>query len=245
MSNGTCEMMAINIPDIQTVNIVVYRPPGTKSQEFNPILNKIQEIFKNLEKPDPTVILSGDFNFPFVKWKRLPDNSCSYEYKTHTNAYSDEKQQFEKLLEICNNQFMLQIIEEPTREKNTLDLVFTNEAEMVTMIEVNETNYSDHNIVELSTNYTTAENDNKEIENADDNILKNINFRAKSVKWKKITEIIEETDWDQEFESKDSIKGGEGFLDRITDCAKENAPMRSKQGQGSKIPRERKNFIIE
>ena len=117
---------------------------------------------------------------------------------------------------------------------------------MVTMVEVNKTNYSDHNIVELSTNYTTAGNDNnKEIENAEDNILKTINFWAKSVKWKKITEIIEKTDWDHEFESKDAIKSGEEFLDRITDCAKENAPMRSKQGQGSKYRGKGKNFIIE
>ena len=43
------------------------------------------------------------------------------------NATKDEKDQFEKLLSICNNQFMLQIIEEPTREENTLDLIFTNE----------------------------------------------------------------------------------------------------------------------
>ena len=47
MSNGTCDMVAVRIPDIQTINIVIYRPPGTKSQEFNPILSEIQ---KNLPK---------------------------------------------------------------------------------------------------------------------------------------------------------------------------------------------------
>ena len=49
---------------------------------------------------------------------------------------------------------MLQIIEEPTREENTLDLMFTNETGMVTMIEVNKSKNSDHDIVEISTNYS-------------------------------------------------------------------------------------------
>ena len=243
MSNGTCDMVAVEMPDVQVVNIVIYRPPGTKSQEFNPILSEIQKIFQKLEKPDPTIILSGDLNFPFVKWKRLSDNSCSYEYKTHTNATTDDKQQFEKLLEICNNQCMLQIIEEPTREENTLDLVFTNETGMVTMIEVNKSKNSDHDIVEISTNYITKEKDNnKEIDNTEDNILKSINFRAKTVNWKNIIGMIEETSWNQEFVSRDAIKSGEEFLDIITKSAKENAPMRSKQGKGSKIPRERKKL---
>ena len=88
----------------------------------------------------------------------MPDNSCSWENKTHTNATCDEKQQFEKLLGICKSHFIIQIIEEPTREGNTLDLMFTNEISLVTMIVDNKTKYSDHNIIEVSTNYTTTEN---------------------------------------------------------------------------------------
>ena len=102
----------------KTVNIVVYRPPKTKLQEFDMILDKIKEIFSKLNKPDPTIILSGDFNFPFVKWKRLPNNSCAWEYISNTNATADEKKQFEKLMHLCNNQCLLQIIDEPTREEN-------------------------------------------------------------------------------------------------------------------------------
>ena len=51
ISNGTCDMVAVKLPDIQTINIVEYRPPGTKSQEFNPILSEIQKNFQNLDKP--------------------------------------------------------------------------------------------------------------------------------------------------------------------------------------------------
>ena len=184
MSNGKCEVVAVEMPDIQTLNIVVYRPPDTKSHEFNPILSEIQNILKNLEKPEPTIILSGDLNFPFVKWKRLPDNSCSWEYKPHTNATTDEKQQFESLYEMCSNHFMLQIIEEPTRKENTLDLMFTNEVNLVTMVEVTKSSYSDHDIIEVSTNYSLTEKKKCNIEQSDDTGFRSLNFRAKAVKWK-------------------------------------------------------------
>merc|ERR1712002_1421797 len=203
MSNGKCEVVAVEMPDIQTLNIVVYRPPDTKSHEFNPILSEIQNILQNLEKPEPTIILSGDLNFPFVKWKRLPDNSCSWEYKSHTNATTDEKQQFEGLLEMCDNHFMLQMIEEPTREGNTLDLMFTNEVNLITMVEVNKSNYSDHDIIEMSTNYSEKEKYNTE--QSEDTEFRKLNFRTKTVKWKNIIGMMEDIDWDQEFETRNSI----------------------------------------
>ena len=35
-----CEVVAVQNPDLKTTNIVVYRPPGTKEEEFNIILMK-------------------------------------------------------------------------------------------------------------------------------------------------------------------------------------------------------------
>ena len=70
------------------------------------------------------------------------------------------KSNSENLLEICSNQFMLQMIEESTREQNTLDLMFSNEVDLVTMIEVTKSNYSDHDMIELSTNYSITEREN-------------------------------------------------------------------------------------
>ena len=242
ISHKKCEIIAIKIPEIQTINIVVYRPPKTKLQEFEVILNKIQEIFSNLDKPDPTIILSGDFNFPFVNWKRMPNNSCSWEYISNTNATIDEKQQFEKLMEICNNQCMLQTIEEPTREENTLDLIFTNEVSLITMIEVNKTKLSDHNMIEITTNYTIDEQPQiEETENLN-SILRSINFQTKSIKWKGINDCIEITEWEQIFENKDTIEGGRDFEEIITKMCIENMPKKMKERK-NKIPKERKKML--
>ena len=62
------------------------------------------------------------------------------------------------------------------------------------------------------------------------------------VNWKNIIKIIDDVDWDQKFESRDAIAGGKNFLEKITNCAKENTPKRSIQGNGSKISRERKKL---
>merc|ERR1712002_419500 len=42
-----CEMVAINIPELQTINIVVYRPPETQKSVFDKILDEIEFFFRN------------------------------------------------------------------------------------------------------------------------------------------------------------------------------------------------------
>ena len=73
---------------------------------------------------------------------------------------------------IYNVQFMQQIIEKSSKEGNTQDVIFTIEIIWVTMIEVNKTKYSDHNLIEVSANYITTENYRKQEKNNDnDNIF--------------------------------------------------------------------------
>ena len=179
ISHKKCEMVAINIPELQTINIVVYRPPGTKKKVFDVILDEIEKIYKNIKKPEPTIILSGDFNFPFVKWNRMPSGGCTWRYKTRTNATQDEKIQFIKLMKICDEQCMLQVIEEETRGKNTLDLIYTNETGIVSDIDVNKTAISDHSRIEISTNYRIKEEKIHQNTNETNDTMKSLNFHAK------------------------------------------------------------------
>ena len=240
ISYKKCEMIAINIPEIQTVNIVIYRPPKTKLNEFEEILKKINEIFEKLEKPDPTIILSGDFNFPFVKWKKWPNNGCSWEYKS--NATTDEKQQFEKLMKICNNQCLLQTIEEHTREDNTLDLIFTNETSLFTLIEVAETELSDHNMIEICTNYNIYEQPRIEEIDNQNSILRSLNFHTKRVNWKEINDNIESIDWKQNLKNKDIQEGIIELDEKMTSMCNQNMPKKSKRRK-NRIPKERKKMM--
>ena len=39
-----------------------------------------------MNKPEPTVIITGDFNFPFIEWKRNELGACTPERKPDTGV---------------------------------------------------------------------------------------------------------------------------------------------------------------
>merc|ERR1711895_797 len=157
ISHGNCEMIAIHIPEIQTINIAVYRPPKTEKQIFDIILNELEKILKRVEKSKQIIIISGDFNFPFVTWKRMESRGCIGNIKTISNATTDEKLQFRRFNDICEEHCMIQIIEETTRGENTLDLVYKNDIRIVANIDVNTSAISHHNEIKITTIYKIKE----------------------------------------------------------------------------------------
>ena len=83
---GSCEIVAITIEKINIINIVVYRPPDTGYGDFLKIMNKIEELLSEMVTPEPAVIITGDFNFPFIEWKRNMEGACSWIKRTMTMA---------------------------------------------------------------------------------------------------------------------------------------------------------------
>ena len=68
-------MVAIKSQALNTINIVIYRPPKTKGEDFYSVLDKVEEILNEMGNPNPIILLFGDFNFPFVEWKSNTLNS--------------------------------------------------------------------------------------------------------------------------------------------------------------------------
>ena len=151
-SISNCEMLMTKIEELNAINVLIYRPPTTNEETFNKILKEIADMYKTLEKPDPTIIISGDFNFPLVEWEKNNMEGCTWTYKSHTNACTSDKNQFENLMLLCEEMCMEQIINTPNRERNVLDLCFTNEAKLIKNIDTTKSAISDHNRIEISTN---------------------------------------------------------------------------------------------
>ena len=122
---------------------------------FKPMLEQITNILNKLERPDPTIIWSGDFNFPFVKWKECSNGGCSWYFDPCIPTTRDEKAQFSSLYNICSKFNLMQTIDEPTRGNNTLDLIFTNEIDVIRYIDINYSSLSDHFRIELTTSLKT------------------------------------------------------------------------------------------
>ena len=92
---------------------VVYRRPGISEKEDNDLHLTIG-LAANL-------VLIGDFNYPNIKWgSRRTDKAGA------------------KFLELIDDCYLHQLVTEPTRYDNILDLVFSSEADMIEDVDVRE-----------------------------------------------------------------------------------------------------------
>ena len=84
---------------------------------------------------DKNIILAGDFNCPDIDWTNMT-----------TKIHANDKEIQKSLFEITAQAGLTQIHEEPTREKNLLDLVFTSNATL-TKSSTNIPGILDHAII--------------------------------------------------------------------------------------------------
>merc|ERR1712121_517203 len=113
MSTDEVEMVAVFIEKLNIINIVIYRPPGTKGKIFSEVLGRVKEILRKVKTPEPTVVKTGDLNFAFVEWTRGKLGECEWNKKKNTGATRDDQRQFESLNEQMDEFGLLQIVDEP------------------------------------------------------------------------------------------------------------------------------------
>ena len=138
--------MLVELPELLSIMGVVYQPPNCPKDRFISQMTKINDKVNNFQKHKSVnynFLLMGDYNFPFIKdW-----NQSNY----FTNSHDDEKVQSVCLSKFAEEHLLMQMVDAPTRGKNTLDLIFSNSEELVTdnKVIVNK-NISDHNSVIFS-----------------------------------------------------------------------------------------------
>ena len=129
-SNGNCEVAIAKLPTINTLVISMYQPSGKNFSlhKFTEALNHIRSYLSNhAEELDQThITLMGDFNFPkkIVNWKDT-DLGLVADY---TEGESIQKKAFDLLIQLTEEYQMEQLVSQPTRGKNVLDLVFSNQS---------------------------------------------------------------------------------------------------------------------
>ncbi|GAB0190424.1 hypothetical protein GRJ2_001507700 [Grus japonensis] len=108
---------------------VCYRPPDQGDRADKAIHRQI-----GAASCSQALVLMGDFSHPDICWR---DNAA-------------EHKQSRKFLECVDDNFLLQVIEEPTRRSAMLDLIFTNKEGLVGDIKLKGSlGYSDHEMVEF------------------------------------------------------------------------------------------------
>lgn len=185
-SNAYTEAQVLHLCAINMIVVNAYRPPECPNDKFMDQLTNINSIINALPTPTPSVLFSGDLNFPRIDW----DSHTVYGGTSQMRAQADA------LLTLANEQFLTQIIRSPTRENNILDIVMTNNMDLPRDYSVNKTNLSDHNMIILDTNITLEAN-NRTLCIQRLSGFSSLNFRSNSVSWLDVKAALSRVCWGQ------------------------------------------------
>ena len=137
-TNSSTELVNVQISGKQSNLIIMnaYRPPNNNVEPVNELCSEIESVVDS--HPKDCVWVVGDLNLPDINWSsNSVDNN---QYKKDIN---------EKVLNTIENCGMQQMVELPTRNNKTLDILLTNRPSLVTNCSV-QPGVSDHDIVMLS-----------------------------------------------------------------------------------------------
>ncbi|XP_068215775.1 uncharacterized protein [Palaemon carinicauda] len=229
-SDGQIELQAIQIQQHNMVIINCYRPPGSCSRNFSGAMEALSRLLDSLPVPTPDVILTGDFNFPFLKW---PEG-------TQTGSTLADKSQAELLLSITNSSFLIQMVSIPTRGNNILDLFFTNNRDAINYVSAERTIFSDHNLLKIHTTYNKSHSPEMATP-TEKNPFSKINFFSSQVNWDLLNAQLQCTDWVSELHVGNPEVMLNDFLQTILRACEGNVPTRKLPAtRRSQIPRDRK-----
>ena len=234
-SNSYTEAQVLNIVPMNIIYITIYRPPACPTNKFMDPLNKVREILATLPTPMPTIFLTGDLNFPLINW----------ELESVYGGTEEMRTQAEALLNLAREFCLEQHINTPTRGDNILDIVMTNDDNLIHTISVNKTNLSDHNIISLTTNIITdtrfAAHAAKKPMTVNFNKL---NFFNDKISWEAIKKELDEVDWAPQLRDLDPEAQYNKILKLCLDISKNHVPLRKSSSQKNN-PRDRRILMCK
>ena len=247
-SNEVIEVLGLHVKLKNLVLIIVYRQPdnrvgGHRSTHvhFKEALDKLHDVIMQLPKPTPDIIMCGDFNLPHALW---PVGTIK------AGASTDEQVMIKDLVVFKNEFYLAQEIMKPTHNKgNILDLLFTNNCELLHSYECNESLFSDHYLIDGKINYKSTvcvKEKNTDIPNKISTTnFDQLNFFSEKIDWKKMNEELQRFDWRGEFRGLPPEEMLAGFLYNCFSVCEKYIPQKRKtfKSAPSKIPRDRKMLM--
>ena len=236
-SNSVCELLIIKEETLNLHIICVYRPPDTRSEEFQPCLNKIKT-YLDLVPTTDNVLMIGDFNFRHLKWYEVENTII---HNLESGSKRDTQKQVNAMLELTDNFFMNQLITEPTRGNNILDLMFTNSEDMFSNIKVTKCSkkLSDHNLISgaincESTSPNPPQNNRKNVK------LAEFSFWSDKANWQETNDSLNTVEWNTMITDETTVEQDIDVLyDEIYKACTNSIPKKSMR-KLNKIPRDRR-----
>ena len=143
-TNSKVEHLCVQISTNENRRIsinVVYRKPSQTVEIDTAMYDSIHETIRNKDS-----IILGDFNLPEICWRTI----------------SGVESESNRLIDFIEDNFLHQMITEPTRGDNILDLLLTSQEHLVTSTQVGEhLGTSDHNLIRFNINLPNLAIQNK------------------------------------------------------------------------------------
>ena len=191
-SDGVVEYVVVHIKSYNLVIANVYRPPATPTNCFSPVIQKIKECISGLSGTMPSIMICGDLNLPGTCWE-TGENSL---------GSRDDKTAVETMMQLQNNLFMSEIVKQPTRGRNHLDVCFTNSADKILDVETEDTVISDHKLVFVRTIFEGRITPEYIHQERTGSALEQLNFFHRDVDWVSINKALSDINWELLFLNK-------------------------------------------
>ncbi|GAB0210334.1 hypothetical protein GRJ2_003499200 [Grus japonensis] len=184
---------------------VCYRPPNQDEEADEAFYKQLAEVSQS-----PALVLVGDFNLPDVCWK----------YNTA------ERKQSRRFLECVENNFLTQLVSEPTRGGASLDLLFTNREGLVGDVVVGgRLGLSEHEMIEFlihgEVRRGTSKTATMDFRRADFGLLRT---------------LVERVPWETVLKGKGVQEGWAFFKKEVLKAQEQAVPMCHKMNQRGRHP---------
>ena len=212
-SNSMCETLVIKVKSLNLLLACLYRPPNSTLESFKEAITVTQKAIDdvtNTETKVKDILQFGDFNLPCISW---PSGKI---YEKEVAKKSKEKQQAELLVNFVENNFMENYIYTATRGRNILDLVFSNNHQLLNKYTttVNK-KFSDHHMLtlELNFSYNTNKKSTKTVNPMSTKVYEYDLKNATEADWTRFNKVLEEVT--KNFEEETSKDNTEEKLQKV------------------------------
>ena len=259
-TNGVIESLGIHVMSLNLILLVTYRSPDnctktkdgkssgiqhrSTSKEFKAYLDELKKLLVSLPTPTPDILLMGDFNLPHADWLT---GECS------SGADKEEQMMVKCLYELSLEHFLIQNLDCPThKDGNMIDLVFTNNSDLIHNLTVIPAPNSDHYLINCSAVYSRAtepkENEPENNENRNEECsFHHLNFFDDTVNWDSLCDELSQYNWTREFRGMDTTSMMNRFTSVCLQIAQKWVPVRKAPPHAHhnrpKIPRHRRALM--
>ena len=198
-SDEICSTIAVYINELNLIVFMIYRPPPDYDTQYHGeileesfktiVIDNIYKVLKDHKSPVPDIIIAGDFNFPRAIWR--------YGIGEAIANTKSEKNSLQQIIDVATDFNLLQKVSFGTRKSrlgnnNTLELIFTNNHELITNIYGEHSEVSDHDYIVCETSHSFNIKEQKTAEIDNNNLCA---YNYKKIDWKIVKAKLREIKW--------------------------------------------------